>query len=1556
MEEEVKKENKILSKVIVGIKVALKAVLYFILTLFVLNSILYVVLSIPTVQNKLITYASEELSSLLKTEVSVSEVRFRLFDKVSLRDLYIEDQSQDTLLYANYLGVRINPINLLLQNQLKINDVEVDNLFAHITASDSISDYNFQFIIDEFSSEPDSTKTDTTSGTLSVVIDDITITNGRLAYRIENKEETPDVFNPSDILVTDLDASVSVHSIDMNKLNVHVNSISAKEKSGLEITKLKGHVLSDSACIRVERFSLSLPDSHLTTETAFYDTETQEFELLTTDTEISPADLVAFLPGLKYLDAPFTLKTNIKGKLPSVSVEDLLLSYGSEAQLAGDAFIASYENWGDTDLGVNIKTLSLTPKAIESFAKLGDENFRRPGLLDSLGRITMEANLSGRLNALHLESGASMSMGKLSLTADGRIDTTFTHFDIKAQLNTHEFDLTSFAGEAAGLGRLTAGISLEAVQKGEQTLEAKVKGKIDSLELMNGRVESLPFAAYYNPQKVGFGADAKLHFGHFMVGFEMTTAAKPDIKFAMRIKDIDVANFYQNKYWDKPVLDFDVKGEVLGLDIDNLNANILIKDLKFHDTDFNYEPGPITLTAWRDFADVEHIALHSSLVTANISGEYNFTTLMDEYAELMNKYLPNVFLSNKTVHHHDHVNNFSFDLALQNTKELGYIFDLPVDIIDPLVIKGVVDTKNHKIDLAGHLPLARTSSMDIKDLKLDVANLDSAFNICLSSDVETSSGKYNLDFDLTGADNLMRSTFTVDSDTKNINVKGKIDAKGEFTLDENQDLVSSFEVLPTDMQIGRFVMNILPAKIINTKQRTKVDDLGIGINNKQYLDINGYISSNKQDSLLIDFNDAQIADILEGLNINDIHAEIDGDIVVTNLLGAPELYTKNLQIKDIRLYKDTLGTIGVKSLWDPESRGILLSSLLTQKGKEVMTLKGVVKPATRAIRLHMDIDRFSIGWAKPFAAGFLSDISGDISSHFTIKGTMDEPITEGFLGFNNTRIGVDYTNVTYLIADTIDITPSRIGFDKLVLKDSEGNTGTVSAGLTHRNFKNMKYNLTLNAQNLMVLNTQSRTDSLFYGKLYASGNVNISGSDAGIDLNMQLRNGKNSNLNITIPQVSEAAEYKSVVYINIPEDKLPKEDTRWRTEEKAKEVDIPMRLAMKLDVDPELNLAVIIDPNTGDRMNVKGRGSINFNYDMTKNLMTTFGDYNITDGSVRLNLQNISRLEFQIREGSKLNFIGDPFQTKFDITAFRRVRADLRTLDVSFEQDNSSPRVQVDCLLGISGNINKMDLKYDVKLVDASEDQVRKMESLVNTDEIRIRQFAYLIAAGTFYSNTGSSGANFSSGMWTSLASSALSTGLNAVFGSMLGENWELGADISDGDKSVSASTRLFNNKLKLQANVGMRSETSASTTDNSFIGDFDAEYMLNSTWTLKAYSHTNDRFYRQTPTTQGVGIVFTREGATFKRMFSSFRRRRGNWFRAERDSIRAMRDSLSGRRRRPANRMQMEQKEEENKGVEITYPENNLPDMSTPNMEQHKQPARKEEDDDNSSPAVVFE
>ena len=140
-----------------------------------------------------------------------------------------------------------------------------------------------------------------------------------------------------------------------------------------------------------------------------------------------------------------------------------------------------------------------------------------------------------------------------------------------------------------------------------------------------------------------------------------------------------------------------------------------------------------------------------------------------------------------------------------------------------------------------------------------------------------------------------------------------------------------------------------------------------------------------------------------------------------------------------------------------------------------------------------------------------------------------------------------------------------------------------------------------------------------------------------------------------------------------------------------------------------------------------------------------------------------------------------------------------------------------------------------------------------------------------------------------SVASTTLSTQLSSMLG-QLAPNWSFSpyfrtdkGDFSDMEVDLALSSTLLNNRLLLNGNFGYRDRSTSSTT---FVGDFDIEYLLNRSGTLrlKAYNHFNDQNYylRSALTTQGLGIVFKRDFSRF--LPGLFRRRRHE---VKRDTVR---------------------------------------------------------------------
>ena len=1462
MSEEEKNIDEKLPKKRSWIKRLFKGILYTVLGILILNLILYAVLSIPAVQQRVIDFAIGQIKPIIKTEVSIDKVRISLFNNVNLQGVYVEDQSKDTLLYANDLNVKLS-IWGLLNNKVELKAIDIDEAFVNISQQTPDAPFNFQFIIEAFS---DSTKKDSSENAMEVTIDNIEIKNSRINYNVLSEPQTPGIFNPSHIAISQLNTRLKLPSIDILKLNAEVVSLSFIEKSGLEIKNIEAKAQSLGTKMWTDKLKITLPNSKIELDSLQYNFFDDTY-LINGNVNLSPSDLAIFMPKLREFKHNFNLQTSISGKLPEINIKDITLNNGEELKLQAKAFISDYEHYDKSKINAIISQFRISPQAITKFAQLADSSFIAPDILSSIGSIRMNGKLDGQLNNLNLNVEAWIKQGSVELTSHISVtDTSFQNYRVNAHLQTFNFNIGQLVGTESKLGKLSADTKIDLVSETNK-LSANIRGTINSLQYDTVRIKGIHFKAGYNPRLMSASLNASLPIGKVIAKASMTQEQNPQIKFDLDIHNLKVDRFYQNPSWENPQLSFCLNGSLRGNSIDNIEGIAYIDSLHFWGDNFKYKPDRITLQSAFENRS-RFIDLKSSLLSVRIDGQYKFETLPDEFSNMMHDYLPGIFDYNKRIKKYG--NNMNIDIDIYNSETLSNLFNLPIAVIEPIKIQSVINTMEDKIKVDADIPHLQFGTNNIKGSSIHIANSNQSLDITATSRLIQRAGDLVLNLTNNAKSDTINTVFSFKNENPDMNIVGELIAASHFHLTKKGDLQSYLQFKPSRISVKDLSLSFLPARIENKGERTTISNFGFMVGHgrmvNKYFAVDGAISNQKEDTLNVNFTNARLANILSAFDINNISATANGDIRLTNLLENSEFYTKNLQIRDIIIFNDTLGTMNVESHKDNINKAIDLNVTLGEKEKEASRIHGLMYIAENKLDLNVDLEKLSIKWLHPFMADMLNQVEGSVSSRINIKGAINSPKADGWFGFNDTYLGVDFTNVTYHINDTIKVMPDRVGFRNLIIEDNNKNKATASALFDYAELSNPKFLLNLDLNNFMVLNTNNRTDSLYYGKLMASGNVKIRGDMDNIKVDMNIRNEKHSTINITIPEVSEAYDYQGVVFINVPE-----QDSTQRIEQ---EQPLPLNLDMDLTVDPEIILGLAMNSDNPLQMQMKGRGNIKFNYDMEADKMNTFGNYIITDGTVKIRPQNIKTLVFRIKEGSRLNLTGDPMKTTFDLTAYYRVNVALSTLDKNF----SPSKIPVNCVLGIKGNINKMELTYNVELPSASDDVRQKVEAMINTDEQRIRQFGNLILFNSFYSSTGSGS---DSNMLGAIASSTISGGLNALFGSLLGNNWQIGTNIetsdgsfSDADVSVNASTTLFDDRLTFSTNLGYRSDQAV---DNNFIGDFDVEYQLSNTIRLKAYTHTNDKFYKQAATTQGVGIVYSKEAKTIKELFRFFRKKNNN-------------------------------------------------------------------------------
>ncbi len=113
--------------------------------------VLYIILSLPIVQNWAARQITAFLSAEWNTRVWIENVHIRLLEGADLYNLYLEDRSGDTLLTAKHLNVKTrHTLFTLLWRKLEINQLTIDDAQFYLRRDSGQMYHNLQFLIDYF--------------------------------------------------------------------------------------------------------------------------------------------------------------------------------------------------------------------------------------------------------------------------------------------------------------------------------------------------------------------------------------------------------------------------------------------------------------------------------------------------------------------------------------------------------------------------------------------------------------------------------------------------------------------------------------------------------------------------------------------------------------------------------------------------------------------------------------------------------------------------------------------------------------------------------------------------------------------------------------------------------------------------------------------------------------------------------------------------------------------------------------------------------------------------------------------------------------------------------------------------------------------------------------------------------------------------------------------------------------------------------------------------------------------------------------------------------------
>jgi hypothetical protein len=1436
---------------VIVIKKAFHILVGAILSVFCLVLLTYLLLCLPPVQQKIKDFALQEVMKKTQGKLSIENFQFRPFNHLLLENVYVADLKGDTLLSVENLKAGFNLFKLL-DNQLLIHSVELTHFAAHLSKDSVDSPFNFQFLIDTFASD---TTQSSDNKKLQIEIDDIVLKNGLLTYDILSEPMLePGLLDVSHVDIRDFQADISLKSIDLQKLDVAVSELSFREKSGFTLTQLELKLKSDKERIYLDNFILTLPRSELSVTEANLDYSGKkgadiltgaDYSIAFSSNKLNPADFSCFSPQLTEFTENLTFSGEANGRLPQIVLPRFQVDYGKHLHLKADAQLADFNRWETAPFELNLERFYIDETGIEQIF-IDKSETKTTGLPAGLDSVSLTGKLSGSLPDLTLQLNAQSGQGDLSLQGTGGyiFDSGAANFEF--DLESSDFNVRNLVADT-----LWGNASFHLFAKGNRNdwgkIETQATADILQLDYRGYTYQNINADAYY----VGDSVEIKVNSEDANLPLQLQASAylekkNPSLQLQAVLNNIQLDSLHFLPKYPGSELSGEIAVDIKGFDPEQMSASLTIDRLHLATHSGAYNDSPIVISYDAGADHRKQLNIRSRVL--NVRGKGQFT--YDGISRSVKNAFPDLFPAekNKIPQVQTLPEEFNFFIAIRQANTITKLLGMgETQIPDSALFVGKYNNSD------------------------SILNLNTTA-FCIFSQTDTA----RLDLELSNIQNNLAIHLTVDNNSPQYDLEGNLGAEIAFIPhSENRIPDMNIALEPGSMTLNGTAFQIYPAEIAIAGKRYEISNFALRHSSSEYLKVNGIISDEKSDSVVVNINRFEIETILSALkNKIPLSGMASGDISLSQLTTSPFVLTRNFSVDQLAFDQNPIGDLKLTSGWNSERKGLVFRATLNNPDQTESIVSGIVLPEKDSLSLTGNIQGLKLKWFTGSLSDDFYGIAGELGANIKVNGKISAPALSGTAYLKDASIGVKKLNTLYRISDSIHIEPDKFVFNNLIVYDETKKNGKINGTISHKQFSSLNPNLTLDFNNFLVLNNAQQTDSLFYGLLRMNGSLNVVSQNKNWLIQGNLSNGKTNRVMVNMPEeAAEAQHYSWITYLNTEEE--PDKSAKEQKTETDNAFSLPLKLHIVFSVDPNLNVGVVFNPDTHDAAQVTGNGLLDFSYDLNNSNMNLQGNYVIDQGKCTLTLKNITKKTFLVQQGGRLNFRGDPLNTTFDLTAIYNLRTDLTTLDPGFANLTASTKTPVNCLLTASGNMKNMQLKYNVELPNESDEIKRKLNSLLYTDDIKIKEIAYLLAIGSFLPINSSS--NRSNTVWTSLASSSITSQLNNLLSGVLNDNWTIGTDLhtndanfAEMDMDVNVSTQLFDNRLTVNSTFGYHNNLTQS---DNFTGDFDFEYKLspNGNVVLQFYNLTNNQYYDKAKTTQGLGIVYKRTGRTLRQLFRSF-------------------------------------------------------------------------------------
>ncbi|MFV0227269.1 translocation/assembly module TamB [Empedobacter falsenii] len=1416
--------------------------------------------------------------------------------KINLNDIKVNYGDENSKTFA-----KIN----LNEFETKVNKLDLENSIfdiENILLKDADIEANL------FLSSKNSTSNSSTSSTpMNLVLNEMKLENVKVKYNNTAERRTAQGMDFNHLDFSPLNLDLRNFKMYNNTFTGQVKSAEIKESKGLNIQKLTTNFLYANTQAYLKNLYLKTPKTILRDEVILQYNSIQQ---LTSNPEnvlvnanikhskIGFADILNLVPTLRkttpfdnYPNAILHVNTNVKGKVNDLFINNLQVSGLDDLEVSASGRVKNAMNPTKLFYDLNIKNISTSSKTIYNLVpkNIIPNNIRIPSKLSVKGK----AKGTTKLINTQLTINSTLGNAKIDAIVD-MLKKDAEKYNVKAEVQ--HLDVGTLISNK-DIGKVTAKLNAIGTSFNPEKMNTKLSGFITSANYNNYTYQNINLDAKINEavfeaQVLSKDPNANLN----LIASGLYKKELSDVKLNGNINQLDVQKL---GFYNEPMI---IAGEIVAnfanLNPDHLNGSLTLKNFALSNTKDIFPLQEVNLIA-NSTADSNQLKLTSQVADVDLKGKYKLTQIFGSLTSTINQY-------------------YQFQQPDENEKiEPHQFFSLRAKIKDDeLVRRFIPDLKNFET-----ITLDAAYDADLKQINVDgkTPSLTYGKNTINNGFIKLSNQNdalvYALNIDHLRSDNFQLNKINLDGDIANNTINYSISTKDDKDITQflvagnlkTLDDITEISLNPNGLVLNYDQWEVGERNLIQLKKD------GIVANNFKLMHNGSEIllqsASDKGTSPLdISIKDFKIETITEIIKKDDLAAKgtINGTAQIRDL-NTNMTFNSDLTISDLKAFGNPIGTIVAKV--NNTSPSLINADISLNGHHNDLKILGDYNTEASAFDLNLAINRLEMKTVQGFSMNQIKDTEGYLAGNLKITGTVDQPSVLGQLKFNEVGLTIAETGSNLRkIDDAIDFTNKGIEFNRFKINDNEGNSLTLRGEILTKTYRDFAFNLTANARDFNVVNSEKTNDAMMYGKLAINANLTIKGDMDLPKVNGNLKVTDDTNFTFVLPQSSPSLQEREGIVEFIDQDQITLNETiktaELITDSKIKGLDV----SVNIEVSKEAKTSIIIDKANGDFVEIQGEAELTGGMDPSGK-MTLVGVYQVEKGAYELSVSLLKR-RFDIQKGSSITWTGEPTAANLDITAIYKTKAapiDLIEQQISgyssSEMNMYKQRIPFNSELILKGELLKPEIKFNISMdkdnpsiaTAVIENTQSKLDQLKNDEaEMNKQVFALLllnrfIGENPFESKTSVSAET----MALQSVSNILSQQLNNLADDLIeGVDIDLGLDTQDDyssgtkntrtDLNVAVSKRLLNDRLKVSvgSNFGLDGDARENENMTNIAGDITIDYSLSrdGRYMLRAYRKDEYQVALQGQIVEtGVGFIITLDYDKFKEIFEKRRKNKTN-------------------------------------------------------------------------------